>query len=159
LRAIRGATFKGVAPIAPSGWVIEKEAPWHLSAAYMYAMGSCNREIAEAHGKSPQAVSNLFHQPFFQERVTEIMAANRRDVMDLFRAERINTLATLIALRDDPATPASVRAMVCKDILDRSLGKAVQRIETVGEVTSSDPVAECERLEAEVRRLRNENGD
>ena len=46
--------------------------------------------------------------------------------------------------------------MVCKDILDRSLGKAVQRIETVGEVTSSEPVAEVEALEAEVNRLRDE---
>ena len=52
----------------------------------MYAMGSCNGEIAKAHNKSPQAVSNLFHQPFFQERVTAIMAENRRDVMDLLRA-------------------------------------------------------------------------
>lgn len=156
LQAIRGVRFKGAAPIAPSGWVIEKEAPWHLSAAYMYAMGSCNSEIAKAHDKSPQAVSNLFHQPFFQERVTAIMAENRRDVMDLFKAERINSLATLIEIRDNPETPASVRAMCCKDILDRSLGKAVQRIEAVGEVTSLDPVAEVERLEAEVKRLRDE---
>jgi hypothetical protein len=51
LRAIRGATFKGVAPIAPSGWVIEKEAPWHLSAAYMYAMGSCKRNSRGARQK------------------------------------------------------------------------------------------------------------
>jgi hypothetical protein len=156
LQAIRGVRFRGSAPIAPTGWVIEKEAPWHLSAAYMYAMGSCNREITDAHDKSPRAVSNLFHQPFFQQRVTTIMAENRRDVMDLFKAERINSLATLIEIRDNPETPASVRAMCCKDILDRSLGKAVQRIEAVGEVTSLDPVAEVERLEAEVKRLRDE---
>ena len=61
----------------------------------MYALGSCNSEIAEAHDKSPQAVSNLFHQPFFQERVTAIMAENRRDIMDLFRGERINSLERL----------------------------------------------------------------
>jgi hypothetical protein len=46
-------------------------------------MGSGNGEIAKAHGKNPQAVSNLFHQPFFQERVTAIMVENRRDIMDL----------------------------------------------------------------------------
>ena len=119
LQAIRGVRFKGAAPIAPSGWVIEKEAPWHLSAAYMYAMGSCNSEIAKAHGKSPQAVPIYSTSHFFQERVTAIMAENRRDVMDLFKAERINSLATLIEIRDNPETPASVRAMCCKDILDR----------------------------------------
>ena len=75
LQAISGASFKEAAPIAPSGWELKEEAPWHLSAAVMYAMGSSNGEIAVAHGKSPQAVSNLFHQKFFQARVTEIMAA------------------------------------------------------------------------------------
>ena len=106
LQSISGVRFKDAAPIAPSGWKLEQEAPWHLSAAYMYALGSGNREIAKAHGKSPQAVSNLFHQPFFQERVTAIMAENRRDVMDLFRGERINSLAVLIEIRDNLDAPA-----------------------------------------------------
>ena len=42
-------------------------------------------------------------------------------------------------------------------ILDRTLGRPVHRVEAVGgEVTSSDPVAEVERLEAEVKRLKEE---
>jgi hypothetical protein len=150
-----GVLFNGMA-IPPSGWEIRRENPWHLSAAYMYATGSCNNEIAEAHGKSPQAVSNLIRQSFFQNRVLEIMAANRRDIMDLFKAERINTLATLIEMRDNPETPGHTRALCCREILDRSMGRPTQRIEAVGEVTSADPVAEVERLEAEVKRLRDE---
>jgi hypothetical protein len=152
LQALNLNPLSGAA-LAPSGWEIEKEAPWHLSAAYMYATGARNGEIARAHGKSAQAVSNLFRQPFFQERVTEIMAANRRDVVDLFRAERINTLETLIEMRDDPETPAHVRAICCRELLDRSMGKPVQPIET-NEVTHFDnPCAEAEHLEAEVRQL------
>jgi hypothetical protein len=107
--------FKDAAPIAPSGWKLEKEALWHLSAAYMHALGSCNSEIAKAHGKSPQAVSNLFHQPFFEERVTVIMAENRRDVMDLFRSERINSLETLVAIRDNEKAPAAARVACCRE--------------------------------------------
>jgi hypothetical protein len=156
LQAIRGVRFRGAAQIAPTGWVIEKEAPWHLSAAYMYAMGSCNREIAEAHGKSPQAVSNLFHQPFFQERVTDIMAENRRDIMDLFRGERISSLETLVAIRDNERAPAAARVACCREILDRTLGRPVQRVEAGGEVRSDDPVAEVERLEREINRLKEE---
>jgi len=38
LQSISGARFKDAAPIAPSGWKLEKEAPWHFSAAYMYAL-------------------------------------------------------------------------------------------------------------------------
>jgi hypothetical protein len=84
------------------------------------------------------------------------MAENSRDIMELFKAERINTLATLIELRDNPETPASVRAMCCKEIFDRSMGRPVQPIAAVQEVHSNDPVAEVERLEAEVKRLRDE---
>ena len=76
------------------------------------------------------------------------MAENSRDIMELFKAERINTLAMLIELRDNPEVPASVRAMICKDPLDRVLGKAVKRIEAVNEVHSDDPVKEVEMLEA-----------
>ena len=155
LRAIRGVRFRGGAPIAPSGWVIEREAPWHLSAAYMLRLGSCNGEIAKAHGKSPQAVSNLFHQKFFQERVTEIMAANRRDIVDAFKAERFATLAVLIEMRDDPETPANTRALVCREIFDRSMGRPTQHLAVSGEVTSQDPVAEVERLMAETKQLRD----
>jgi hypothetical protein len=153
LEAISGVRFKGVGPM-PSGWVLEKEAPWHLSAACMYAMGSGNGEIARAHGKSPQAVSNLFRQPWFQERVTQIMAENRRDVMDRFKAERFNSLETLVALRDNEKVPAAVRMACAKDILDRTLGKPTQRVEMAGEDLHFDnPCEEAERLEAEVRQL------
>jgi hypothetical protein len=153
LQSISGARFKDAAPIAPSGWKLEKEAPWHLSAAYMYANGACNGEIAKAHGKSPQAVSNLFHQAFFQNRVVEIMAENRRDVMDLFKDERINSLMTLVAIRDNENAPPVARVQAARDILDRAMGRPAQRIETVNEIRSDDPVAECAMLEAEIRQL------
>ena len=155
LQAISGAGFKGAAPIAPSGWELKEEAPWHLSAAVMCAMGSSNGEIARAHGKSGHSVSNLFHQKFFQARVTEIMAANRRDVSDSFRAEWFATLAVLVEMRDDPATPANTRAVVCRELLDRAMGRPTQHVEVSSEVTSSDPVEEYERIEAENKRLRD----
>jgi hypothetical protein len=151
------ASFKGGAPaIAPYNWELQKEQAWHKVAAILYALGASQAQIARELGRTPQAMCNLIRQPFFQSRVAEIMAENSRDIMELFKAERINTLATLIELRDNPETPASVRAMICKDLLDRVLGKAVQRIEAVGEVHSDDPVKEVEMLEAEVKRLRDE---
>jgi len=57
---------------------------------------------------------------------------------------------------DDPDTPAGVRVLCARDILDRSLGKPVQHIQNESVVHSEDPVAECQRLEAEVNRLRDE---
>jgi hypothetical protein len=150
------ASFKGGATaIAPYNWELQKEQAWHKVAATLYALGASQVQIARELDKTPQAVCNLVKQERFQSRVAGIMAENSRDMMELFKAERINTLATLIELRDDPGTPASVRAMVCKDILDRSLGKAVQRIEAMGEVHSDDPVKEVEMLEADIKRLRD----
>ena len=150
-------SFKGgVTPFASYNWELQKEQAWHKVAATLYALGATGVQIARELDRTPQAVCNLVKQPFFQSRVAERMAENSRDIMELFKAERINTLATLIELRDNPETPASVRAMICKDLLDRVLGKAVQRIEAVGEVHSDDPVKEVEMLEAEVKRLRDE---
>ena len=68
----------------------------------MYGLGASGVQIARELGKSPQAVSNLTHQAFFQEKVTAILAKNMgRDVMELFKAERINSLLALVAIRDD----------------------------------------------------------
>jgi predicted transcriptional regulator len=150
-----GSFKEGFTPFAPYNWAIQKEQSWHRIAATLYALGASQAQIARELDRTPQAVCNLVKQERFQSSVAEIMAENSRDIMELFKAERINTLATLIELRDNPETPASVRAMICKDLLDRVLGKAVQRIEAVGEVHSDDPVKEVEMLEAEVKRLRD----
>ena len=151
------ASLKGGAPaIAPYNWELQKEQAWHKVAAILYALGASQAQIARELDRTPQAVCNLIRQPFFQSRVAEIMAENSRDIMELFKAERINTLATLIALRDDPETPASVKTTVCKEIFDRTLGRPVQPIAAVQEVHSDDPVAEVERLEADLRQLRRE---
>ena len=49
-----------------------------------------------------------------------------------------------------------MRVLCARDILDRSLGKPVQHIQNESVAHSQDPVAEVERLEAEVNRLRDE---
>jgi hypothetical protein len=158
LQASSGMRFEGAAPIAPSGWKLEKEAPWHRLAAFMYAMGAIQQQISRELNKSLQAVCNLTHQPFFQEKVIAIMAETARvhDVIELFKAETLSSLATLVEIRDNPKAPASARVDCARDILDRTLGKAVQRVETAAQVTSEDPVAEVARLESEVKRLREE---
>src|SRR4029077_20473633 len=80
-----------------------------------------------------------------------------RDVMELFKAEQFNSLTTLIELRDNPKVPSSSRIACARDILDRALGKPVQRIEATQVTTSDDPCAEVERLEQEVGRMRRDN--
>ncbi len=144
----------------PPQWDVLTEQPWHRIAAYFFATGctSC-KQVAELLGDvNEKTVRNLLRQKWFQERVTKLLAENGgKDIMALLRAEQFNSLVVMIELRDDTKTPHPVRAGICRDILDRTLGKPVQRIETTETPTSDDPVAEARRLKEELARSR-ENG-
>jgi hypothetical protein len=58
-------------------------------------------------------------------------------------------------LRSNPKATRGGGETICKDLLDRMLGKALQRIEAVNDVHSEDPVKEVEMLEADIKRLRD----
>jgi hypothetical protein len=139
-------------------WYLPKEQPWHRAAAFAFALGATCKDVARRLEKSEPAVQNLLRQKWFQKDVTSIMAEyGARDVMELFRAEQFNSLTTLIELRDNPKVPSSSRIACARDILDRALGKPVQRIEATQVTSSEDPCAEVERLEQEVGRMRRDN--
>lgn len=122
----------------------------------MFARGEVSgAEVARAFDVSLPTIYNLMRQPWFQERVTTMMAEHGgKDIMALFRAEGWNSLVTLVELRDESKVSATVRASCARDILDRALGKPLQRIETSDEVRSADPVAEAERLKEDNARRR-----
>jgi len=116
------------------------------------------KEVAEAVQHTEATVRNVLRQPWFQERVTKLMADNGgKDIMAMLKAEQFNSLVTLITLRDDAKAPPVVRANISQDILNRTLGKPIQRIETDNTMHSDDPVAEARRLKEELARSR-ENG-
>ncbi|HEU0048808.1 MAG TPA: hypothetical protein VFQ43_14555 [Nitrososphaera sp.] len=121
---------------------------------YLFATGATSiKEVAACCEVSEPTVRNLLRQDWFQERVTKMLADNGgRDIMSLLKAEQLNTLVVMVELRDKQDTPAAVKASVCKDIFDRTLGKPVQRIQTEDAPNSDDPVAEAQRLEQELAR-------
>lgn len=79
-------------------------------------------------------------------------------VAEMIKGESVNTLVTMIELRDDPTTPKATRAQICQNLLDRVLGKAVQKLEVDSTVRSADPVKEAEQLAAENARLQKRLG-
>lgn len=135
-------------------WDLNKEQPWHRMAAWAFAQGISIKQVAHRLNRSEPAVQNLMRQKWFQAEVTTIMAECGGDVMAILRGETFDSVNTLRDLRDNPKVPAAVRATCARDILDRALGKPVQRVETASVVSSDDPVAEVERLEQEVNRMR-----
>jgi hypothetical protein len=141
-------------------WELPKEQPWHRLAAWAFARGATCKEVARRLDRSEPAVQNLLRQKWFQKEVTAIMAEyGAEDVIELFKSEQFNSLTTLIELRDNPRVPSSSRIACARDILDRALGKPVQRVETAQVTSSEDPVAEVARLEEEVTRMHRDNGN
>lgn len=124
----------------------------------MFAAGAVTaKEVAGAFKVSVPTVHNLIRQPWFQELVTMKMAEHGgRDIIALFKAEGFNSLVTLIELRDNEKVPGTVRSACARDILDRALGKPLQRVEQSNVPTSADPVAEVARLEEENTRRREQ---
>jgi predicted transcriptional regulator len=57
--------------------VIKKESAWHRQAAYLIAQGLTQKQVAEAVGKTPAAVSLVFRQPWFQQEVVNIIHNER----------------------------------------------------------------------------------
>lgn len=150
-----GGQFHG---IAEPKVLIQEEQPYHRHAAYLMAMGADTREVANALDVTTTAVRQWLRQPWFQERVSLILKEHGgKDLTQLFANEAFASLSVMVELRDSGKTPAAVRNNICQDILNRHLGKPVQRMESVTLPHSDDPVAEEARLRTEVEHLRSQS--
>lgn len=128
------------------------EKPWHKMAATMFATGKVTiKAVAASCGVTQAAVSTLLKNPWFQKTVIQLMEdANGPSVLDLFKAEQINSLLTLVEIRDDAKAPSNTRRQSAVDILDRAMGKPIQRIESDNTVRSGDPIQEAAQLKASI---------
>lgn len=129
------------------------EQPWHTHAARYFAMGMAAGQVATACEKSTNCINSLLKNQWFQERIRQFLTEATKDVFSLISAEAINSLATLVAIRDDPKATAAVRSANAKALLEWAAGKPTQRVEMVQGTSSSDPVAEAEQLEDQARRM------
>ena len=50
------------------------------------------------------------------------------EVRALLKEAQVDSVRTLVALRDDPKVPASVRRSTCVDLLEQYSGKPTQRV-------------------------------
>jgi hypothetical protein len=150
-----GTPFQnGPSAMQPYNWELQREQSWHRAAAFMVAHGSSGSRIARALGKTPQTISNLMRQGFFQAMICEELKEAQRDIRALFRDELLNNLEVLKEIRDDRNELAAPRIMSIREINDRALGRPVQPNESANEfVPSANPVEEVERLEREVKQL------
>jgi hypothetical protein len=106
------------------------EKPEHRALVYMKAQGLSNRECCERTGYSDAWMSQICRQPWFRTAlIRELKNAGVDAVRKCIQAAALDSVFTLIDLRDDVKAPASVRSRNADSLLDRYLGKATQHLE------------------------------
>jgi hypothetical protein len=147
----RKSPQKAPVVLAPE-WEVRIERPWHQFAAYLFASGKSISAIALQLGKEHKSVANLWRQPWFKQKVDDMVAELGMDVLDALRAVQHKAVAALERIIDDPESTSAAVVAAADSILDRVQGKPTVRVESTI-VHSDDPVAECERLLRESETL------
>lgn len=147
----------GLNGVPAPNYDLKKENNAHRVMLYLAAAGNNGSEIAGITGYSPEHVSIILRQPWFQTQLTRLIEESGKPVIDqLLQNEAKNCLTSLLALRDGPTTPPSVKAAVSINILDRVLGKAVQKTESINHNFNRTSTMSMEELEREQERLEKE---
>lgn len=135
-------------------WVIVQEQPIHRLMVMLKAEGKSNTEIAHQLNYTISWVTQITRQPWFKLRLTkELSDAGRDQITALLKGAATDSVYTLMELRDDPQAPKAVRKSAADSLLDRWIGKPVQKVElentklpSTEEIRSLDAqIAECDR--------------
>jgi transposase len=133
---------------------LKNEQAWHRMAAHMILMGMSNKEIANAASVHPATVSILKAQRWFQELLAVLANEAGAGALALVQSEAVQSVLTLAELRDDAEAPPSVRLQAAKALMEQSMGKPTQRIESNVRTHSVSPQEEMEELQREIEALR-----
>lgn len=134
--------------------VVEHEKPEHRIILLLKLKGFTNREIAESSGYTEPWISQITRQPWFKERLTRMLDEAGDEVLnDLIRVEGKNSFITLLHLRDN-ARSEQVRLTAAVNLVDRLLGKPVQRTENTTNVFHVS--TKLEELNEQIRKVEEE---
>ena len=125
--------------------------PLYTAAAFYVANGLDGDEVSRKTGLGRDIVANVCRQQWFRDKVlVEMKQLGRTNPQMYLTGVVMETLMTLTELRDNSESD-SVRLGSCKEILDRAMGKAPQRIEHAEDALNvSDKV---KQLEDELKQM------
>ena len=113
----------------------QHERPEHRLMLMMKIRGASNRELAEATGYTESWVSQIVRQPWAKKFMAETLhQAGSDGVSEMLKGAALDSVLTLIELRDDTESPKAVRRQSAVDLLDRHFGKPLQRVESTSDV-------------------------
>ena len=105
-----------------------KEKPEHRIMLHLKLSGKTNKEISEITGLGYHSVCTICRQDWFLKRFAYFSAQYGKDAVDsIFESEAMNSIQTLIEIRDNGKNESNRRA-AAEHILDRFLGKPAQHI-------------------------------
>lgn len=138
---------------------LKNEQPWHRMAAIMLIHGHTNSEIALHAGVTPQHVSNVRAQRWFQQLLATLANEQGQEVSGLLAAEAVASIETMVALRDFGESER-VRLAAAQALFEHANGKAVQKTiihSTTSRANFSTPEEELVHIEAQIRDIRQAN--
>jgi hypothetical protein len=134
---------------------IVHERPEHRQMLWMKARGASNHEIAVKMGYTDSWVSQVLRQPWAQRLLLEeINNAGADELSTLLKGAAADSIFTLIELRDGEKTPAAVKRQSAVDLLDRFLGKPVQRVEQ--QIDQKIDVTSVEKIDEQLAALKQQ---
>lgn len=136
------------------------EKPEHRLIVYLKAQGFSNKEVSDKTGYTQAWVSQITRQPWFRLRlVQELREAGIDQVQLVLKGNALDSIFTLVELRDDLQAPKAVRKAAADSLLDRYLGKPMQRIsEEKDRTPSSEELHQIDQqIEAIDKELKNES--
>lgn len=137
---------------------IQNEKPIHRVMAFMAARGIKPKQIAEEVGYSYAQVIDIHRQPWFKERVSQILAENNNESLQALLDGGASD--AIMQLRDlcNSAKSENVRLAAARDILDRTHGKPLMQKDVDGsKEIPADPADELARIREELEQLKNDD--
>jgi len=147
------------------GWQVAEMWEKHHEIARFILLGMNNVDVAERIGCTPQQVSNVRNSPVVQDKLSIMKAARDSDCIDL--SKEIMALAPVALKRVkeaittgkvmDKEVSASQILKESNGILDREMGKAIQRVDSRHLHATLTP-DDIERIKKRATILAGENG-
>jgi len=138
--------------VKPPTFTIQSEKAEHRLLIALKLQGYSNREIARTSGYTEAWLSQFFRQDWVRQRLAETIEASGLQALEkLIESTAVDSIYTLVDLRDDETTPPAVRRQAADSLLDRYLGKPTQKVVTNNLNVNVDAIDdEIERIESEL---------
>lgn len=128
------------------------EKPEHRIIVYLKAQGLSNKEVADRTGYTQPWISQLTRQPWFRLRlVQELKDAGVDQIQSVLKSTALDSIFTLIDIRDDANAPKAARSACANSLLDRLLGRPKQTVEH--EEKSLPKTSEITAIDKELQEL------